>query len=269
VVTLLSPPLSPVKTIAVWPAEARVHGVVAHVEEERLVPVAADELDGLEVHAVDEVLPPGQATGDLAVEVVGMEVASAADAAVLGDDGLVEAVRPRGDFLRAVVRVAGEVPLADNPGGVAGRPERLGDGDVVGGEVLRVVGAEVVGDAHAGGPLPRHQGGAVRRADRRGGVGVGEAHAVAGETVQVGRLVERVAVAAQLRVAQVVGQDEDDVALARRSGRRPQRPPKQRRRGARTQRLQERPPRGPGMPHAPLPAFRFLACLPRRPPVRP
>ncbi len=60
---------------------------------------------------------------------------------------------------------------------------------------------------------PGDQREAGRRADRRVGVGLGEADALPGQLVQLRRGEVGLAVDAQVGMAQVVGQDEDDVRL--------------------------------------------------------
>ena len=61
-----------------------------------------------------------------------------------------------------------------------------------------------------------HQAAAGGRADRGGGVSVGKSHALAGEPVDVGRLVQIGPIAAQIGPAQVVHQDEHEVGPLRR-----------------------------------------------------
>ena len=63
------------------------------------------------------------------------------------------------------------------------------------------------------GVLAGHEAAARRRADGAAGVGLGEAHALGRQAVEVGRLDALLAVAAEVAVAEVVGQDEDDVGL--------------------------------------------------------
>ena len=74
----------------------------------------------------------GESFLDFAVEVVGVEVASAANAAVFGNNHFVETVFVgQGLFDAAVVLVAAEVPFADDAGGVAVLFEGFCDCDVV------------------------------------------------------------------------------------------------------------------------------------------
>jgi len=124
---------------------------------------------------------------------------------------LVEAVQ-RGQELVAVAQVV----LAELPGGVAERLEQLRDR-----RILRPQADRRRGDADLAQAGPEH---ALAGDERRpaGGaallaVGVGEPHALVGDTVDVGRAVahQPVAVAAQVRDADVIAPDHEDVrALA-------------------------------------------------------
>ena len=59
--------------------------------------------------------------------------------------------------------------------------------------------------------LAGQEGRPVGRTDGSGGVGVGEAHALLGQLVEMGRFMEGVAIASEFRPTEVVGQHEDDV----------------------------------------------------------
>ena len=50
-----------------------------------------------------------------------------------------------------------------------------------------------------------------RRADRAGGVGIGKAHTLPGQAIEVRGPVKIIAVAGQARPPEVIGQDEDQV----------------------------------------------------------
>ena len=105
------------------------------------------------------------------------------------------------------------MPLADVVQGVAAGPQQTGEG----GDVRRQAPAprrrDVGVDHHAVvvGIAPGEQRGARRRAHRRGGVGEIEGRPLAREPVQVGRLADRVAVAAQGILAELIGEKQDDV----------------------------------------------------------
>ena len=136
-----------------------------------------------------------------------------------GGDHLVEAVRVgvAGSLLVGPAVVLGEVPLADQAGSVAQRAQHLGDGGEIRGQRGATGGRlapQEVGDAGPGRVEAGHQRGPVGRAHRRGGVRLGEAHALAGQRVDGRGLVERVAVAAELVVAEVVDGHHDHVRLA-------------------------------------------------------
>ena len=82
-----------------------------------------------------------------------------------------------------------DVPLAEVAGGVAGPLQMLGPVGLVGAKDALIVVHHVLDVEH---PVvvrqqARHQAGARRRAGRRWGVGVGEAHAGGGNAVEVGR----------------------------------------------------------------------------------
>ena len=108
-----------------------------------------------------------------------------------------------------------DMPFAEGAGVVAGLAQVGGVGDeVVGqfGEVADValeVGEQAVAVRHEAG----EDGAARRRADGGGRVGLGEEHALGGETVDVGRAAHGVAVAAQGVEALLVAEEEEDVGL--------------------------------------------------------
>ena len=81
--------------------------------------------------------------------------------------------------------------------------------------------AEVLGDVERRRRLAGHERRARRRADGRGGVAVGEARSLGRHRVQARRLVELVAVGAQVVPAQVVGHDHDHVGRSASGRRRP------------------------------------------------
>ncbi len=128
-------------------------------------------------------------------------------------DGPVRLVAARGDL-------RGDVPLAAHVGAVAGDAEDFGEGDrfAVERAAVAVVSAVVghVADARLVGVEPREEGGAGRAA-AGGVVELAEADAAGGEGVGGGGL-DLAAVAADVRVAHVVAQDDDDVGAAGQVG---------------------------------------------------
>ena len=115
--------------------------------------------------------------------------------------------------------VALEPPLAKRGGGVARVGEDAGQRVVVREGFVELVVADVgvaLGDAE-------HERRARRGADRRGAVGVGQQDALLGHRINVRRTVRGLIGAgagvlpqhAQVAVAQVVAEDEDDVAIVR------------------------------------------------------
>jgi hypothetical protein len=66
--------------------------------------------------------------------------------------------------------------------------------------------------------LAYHQGCARRRADRGRGIGIREAHSFSREAIQVGRLIEPIAVTAERTVTEIIRENEDDVRAPYRIG---------------------------------------------------
>ena len=207
---------------------------VRHVEEERLILVRPDELLGLLrvtlrqlglvgarlkefTAAVEGGVPPlgiliDARTGHLRLRLVGrVHIVR-----VHQTEMEIEAVGER-MMLGLVIGPDAEVPFADQSGGVAGVLQRLGQGHFGGGQAAGGDGAEdaelIVGHAGADGVASGHESGAARGADLGGGIELREAQAFGGHTIQIRRLDRRVAVAAEVAVAEVVGQDDDDVRL--------------------------------------------------------
>src|SRR5262249_20061860 len=115
---------------------------------------------------------------------------------------------------------AAHVPFAEMASGVAGSLERARDGGGFWIEEVRLfraaiagAGLEEIGDAPARGVHPGEKTGARRRADGRGDVELSELGSFSGETVDVRRGNEVAAVAADVAVAHVVGEEEEDVGF--------------------------------------------------------
>ena len=98
---------------------------------------------------------------------------------------------------------------------VARSLQHVGHGHLVGPQAH--FGLAIAADGGVAGVLAGHEAAARRRADGAAGVGLGEAHALGGQAVQVRREDVLLAVAAEVAVAEVVGQDEDDVGARRLS----------------------------------------------------
>jgi hypothetical protein len=123
------------------------------------------------------------------------------------------------------------VPLAEKRGRVAVLLQRFGQRDLFERQVVEhpgrehflrpAVAGDPVGDAGPRGVLPGQQARPRRRADVARGVGTGEFHPLSRQAVEVGRLVERASVAAEVAPAHVVDEDDDEVevGLAGRRGR--------------------------------------------------
>ena len=125
------------------------------------------------------------------------------------------------------------MPFAKRARGVARRLEAIGDGGLAEGEAETVdVGlgdpsavdatrlldlvteSELEPDALL--PATRHEAGARGGAHGSVGVEIGELHALGGETIDVGGLDVGRAHAAEVAVAEIVGEDENDVGFRRR-----------------------------------------------------
>ncbi|OHB72155.1 MAG: hypothetical protein A2V70_20800 [Planctomycetes bacterium RBG_13_63_9] len=106
-----------------------------------------------------------------------------------------------------------QTPFADDARGVAGLLEQLGHGHVL--RPQRHPG--VAADQRVTGVQPRHQAASRGRTDRAAGIAVRKPHTLLGHAIEVRRPDHLLAVAAEVAIAEIVGQDEDDV---RRIGRR-------------------------------------------------
>ena len=187
--------------------ERSVRRVGGDVTEEGPVRVFFDEAPALaeeHVRAVPLVLR-GDAVPEVGVVevVVAPGVPRVADAAARVVDGFAKAA-----LVRPVGRAVAEVPLAEVPGAVAGPGKRVSEGPLVGAQ--QRAAADGVPDAGAVAEMAGEQAGAG------GGAGgadvvVGEAYRVPVEAVEAGRADRAVAVAAEVAVPLVVGEDEDDV----------------------------------------------------------
>ena len=137
------------------------------------------------------------------------------------EEGVIEAQFERAGLdHRIVIEVAAaepQMPFAHLPRRIAGFFQERGDGRLRGVDGKRGLAAEdMIALGVAEGVLAGDERIAGWRADRGRGVGVGEADAFAGELIDVRRLDLGRAIAAEIAVADVVGQDEDDVGRSRR-----------------------------------------------------
>ena len=187
--------------------ERSVRCVGGDVTEERLVGVFFDKALPLAEEYVRAValVRSGDAVFEIGVVkvVVAPGIARVADAAAGVVDGFGKAA-----LVRPVGRAVSEVPLAEVPGAVASAGECVREGPLVGAQ--QRAATDGVPDASAVAVVAGEQAGAG------GGAGgadviVGEAHGVLVEAVEARRADRAVAVTAQVAVALVVGEDEDDV----------------------------------------------------------
>ena len=114
-----------------------------------------------------------------------------------------------------VLVLVAQVVLAELAGGVAQRLEQFGDGGVLGLQADVGAGHTDLGQAGAVRVLARQEGGAAGGAALLA-VGVGEAHPLVGDAVDVGRAIahQAVAVTAQVGDADVIAPDHQDIGFA-------------------------------------------------------
>jgi len=183
---------------------------VGEVEEEGGVLVIADELDG----AVGEVVGEVGAGRDILLR-IGMEV----EMGTCGDEADVKAPGEGMMFSGFT-----EMPFSEDGGGVASGFEALGEnravegefGDIIDGTEGTRAPVEAIDvadgvDARARAVLSGHESGAGRLAIGATGVGGCAAEAFAGHLIDVGRFVIAAAVTGEVGIAEVIGEDEDDV----------------------------------------------------------
>lgn len=205
------------------PAEIRrgMDGDVGHgvrqVQEEGMVFVILDELLRLAGEAAgQDILVGGGRLLHLAVAVDGVGLV------VVAPQGAVERVEAA--VVREVSGGMAQVPLSHQPGAVAAALQRFGEQHFVFGDAAHVVGVapqdvhhqvhevigreQGVGDEGAHRVAPGEQAGARGAADRGGGVEAAQLCALGAHAPQAGQ-VEGGGV--QVAVAQVVGQDDDDI----------------------------------------------------------
>ena len=113
-----------------------------------------------------------------------------------------------------MLRYVAQVPFADRGSGIALSPERLGDRGLrrrqSAGRIRKQYAApprHAVSDRQPA----RHQGRPARRTQRRGRIKLCEPEPFPGEPIQVGRLDGGMPVTAQVAVAQVIGEQNDEV----------------------------------------------------------
>ncbi len=203
---------------------------MGEVEEERLVLVAFDERDGAFGVAGGELALIGG--GDLGVDHpvifyqrqvgVGVLVPRFVDVGGMERPHVVR-VGQAEVFIEAVaggeeLRVMAEVPFADGGGGVALGAEQFAEGEFAIGDAVPGIRAEGAVDADAVRVASGEQGGAGGGADRLGDVEIGEAPTVPCHAIDVrgGDMVA--AEAAEIGVALVVGEYDDDIGRGRGEG---------------------------------------------------
>jgi hypothetical protein len=221
--------------------EREVRNGGGNVTEKRAVFVRADEGAGLfgdqiggvdlagerrvgggggEVGAGGEFLVRGEfGVADLDVALVVPEVRGVE---VVGDGLAVVAVKTIEALLErhAVGAGSAEAPFAETAGGVARGFEKFRERDGVGGDGELALGFQlaVVADEGVAGMFAGHEHAARRSADVVPRVVMRELQALGGEAVEVRRADEFLAEGADVAVAEIVGEDEDDVGRTRGRG---------------------------------------------------
>ena len=126
------------------------------------------------------------------------------------------------------------MPFAEMPGGITGRLQRVGDGDVLLGQSIFVgnrnqpmlwleatIGASDGIDVMPRRVRSRQQTSATRGAITGGSVTGSEHHALLGEPIEVRRLHEVAALIAHVLPAKVIGKDQDNVGAVSGKRKRP------------------------------------------------
>ncbi len=110
---------------------------------------------------------------------------------------------------------APQAPFAAQTRGIAGRFQHRGHGRVVRLQFIFIVPPH----AAVAGVQPGHQRAARWRTHRAAGVELSEPHAAGGQAIDVRRFDLLLAIAAQIAVAEIIGQEEHDVRMRRGAGR--------------------------------------------------
>jgi len=106
-----------------------------------------------------------------------------------------------------------ESPLAHEGGAIAGLAKKIGHREIA----IAQWDARVAADPAMSSVIAGHQRAARRRAHRASGVGLREAQTARGQGVDVGSADALLAVTTKVAVAEIVGQDENDVWFRRRT----------------------------------------------------
>ena len=106
-------------------------------------------------------------------------------------------------------------PFTDERGGVSGLTHNCSHGDIVGAQLLTPSGRARPVAAHPGPPsmLAGHQHAPRGSTDSGPGVKPGKAHTFGGHTVEPWRLNHFLAVAPQVSVPQIIGENKDDIGM--------------------------------------------------------
>ncbi len=217
--------------------DRRMHGIVAQIQEERLVAVGPDERDRLVRFPIGQVLAfsTRRQVGDLVelpLRPIGVEVARRLSQIA---PAMVDMVA----LHLGEVRPLAQVPLADMATNISGRPKRLGQGQLVSPHEQRIAGTEQfilrpahilghilaglghnaalepatdpIGNSHASRIASGLHGRPGRRTDGTRRIPVGKSHPPGSQPVDLRRLEIPAPLACQIGPSQVVDQDQYDV----------------------------------------------------------
>jgi hypothetical protein len=187
---------------------------VRHIEEEGLVLVLLDEADGplrvpgrqLRLVGVDGDGPVALHQRQIGIVLRGFGVLGPHVVRIGQAEVFVEAV-----VRRQELRQVAKVPFAITGGRVTERLDHLGDGHFAIADANLGLRAEHIRQADPLRVTARHQGRPRRRTHGGGGVEVGEARPLGRHAVDVGRLIPFGPETADIRVAHIVDEDNDEI----------------------------------------------------------
>jgi hypothetical protein len=195
----------------------RMYAKVRKIQKERLILVPRDEVDRAIRQKIRQILPLRHFNRRVRLEIK------------MRARRFNRLVEP--PLRRMMLAVVPKVPLAEHPSRIAGCLERIGDGDFFQRQLLHIVHRpqrpappiEPVDAPHrvharSRSILPREESRPRRLAIRPARIAVGESHALRRHAVQVRRPVILAAVAGEIRVPQVIRQDEHNVRPPRLGG---------------------------------------------------
>ena len=185
-----------------------VRNGVGQVEEERIVLASFDEIDGARSEKIVRIhARHAEIARNIELVLVLPKMVRIKCVRV----GLVKITEPFVEALQirdARTSGAAQSPLAEDTGAVAGLLQDFGHRDI---GLLQVDIFRVPADAAVADVLARHKGAPRGSADGIAGVNLREAHAFGGEAVDVRCLNALLPETAQVAVAEIVGENENDI----------------------------------------------------------